>query len=67
MKTGEETTLILTKFYGECVTYWKNEGKDKDEAKSLAIKDVESITTDPFSPTGAALNDESKQQFLAQH
>lgn len=60
----KETHDIVRAFYVDCVRFWKQEGKGVQEAHRLAKKDLEAITTNPFSPRGELLNPEAKADFL---
>ena len=54
---------VLERFYKNCLEFWEREGVDN--AKEMAIKDVERITTNPFIPKNAPNIDEiEKQEFI---
>lgn len=56
-----ETLETLTDFYRDCVRFWMREGKSIDNA----LRDVENITTNPYSPNGELLDVEAKNDFIA--
>ena len=62
MKNFEETTDILKKFYEDCLRFWKRE--NVQDAYLNALKDVERITTDPYSPNGEKLNKDALNAFI---
>lgn len=54
---------VLEKFYKNCLEFWKREGVEN--AKEMAIKDVERITTNPFIPKNSPPIDvDVKEQFI---
>lgn len=62
---GYDKTLIkLDVFYSDCVDFWLESGKGGREAHFLAMKDVEGITHDPFSPNGDQLDPKAKEDFI---
>ena len=62
MKNFEETTDILKEFYGDCLRFWERE--NAPDAHLNARKDVERITTDPYSPNGEKLNKNALNAFI---
>lgn len=62
MKNFEETTEILKKFYEDCLRFWKRE--NVQDAHLNALKDIERITTDPYSPNGEKLNKDALNAFI---
>lgn len=64
MLSISKTQEILKQFFGECVEFWKKEGKSEQEAYALALKDVESTTYDPYSPQGEELDTQTKEIFV---
>ena len=59
-----EIAEILTRFYGECYRFWIREGKDEVSARQLAMKDIEGITTNPYSPNGEKFNTDDKEMVV---
>lgn len=54
----EETKKVLDKFYRECLSFWEREkekGYDVD-VKEFALKDVQNLEREPWSPKGALLD-----------
>lgn len=64
MLTVQETVKVLLPFYEDCVKFWLREGKVKPVAVEMALKDIESLNTNPFEPNGDWLNQEAKQAFM---
>lgn len=65
MLNREETYQILGEFFNDCVKFWILSGvKDYKEAFTLAIKDVEGVTHNPYSPQGELLDVEAKRLFI---
>lgn len=60
----KETYDIVKAFYIDCVKFWTQQGENVHEAHNMAKKDLEAITTNPFSPRGELLNPEAKADFL---
>lgn len=66
MKTEKETLEVLNEFYKDCLAFWIKSGKSDEEAKALAIKDIQNIKNDPLVPKGLPLNEKAKQAFIAE-
>lgn len=62
MKNYQQTTEILESFYFECLSFWQRE--KAPNPKELALKDLKSITTDPYSPNGEKLDMKAKEDFI---
>ena len=58
--TIKDTVQALVPFFIDCVNYWEGCGKEMNEAVECALKDMENIKCDPFSPSGAYLHDSAK-------
>lgn len=70
LHTAEETNEILNRFYEDCVKFWGKEinerGYETDfTVEVLAVKDIEAISTNPFSPQGDALDVETHKQWIS--
>lgn len=61
MKNYNETIEICKDFYSDCLRFWQREQHPQAEIK--AIKDVERLTTNPFSPNGELLNQDAVKDF----
>lgn len=59
-----KTIEILEEMHADCLKFWEREGKEESEAAELAKKDIERLTTNPFSPKGEKLNEEAKHAFV---
>lgn len=55
-----DTIVTLSNFYRECAAHWERESGTLEDA----IKDVERLEYDPFSPFGKKLNEEAKRDFI---
>ena len=64
MLNYDQTYKILGEFFNACLKFWWSAGKDKRTAWEWAIRDVEGITKDPYSPQGELLNVEAKTLFI---
>lgn len=68
MMNAKETKKLLKEFAWECYEFWANELNidDDREVWLKAIKDVEGVTHNPFSPQGELLDAEAKAEFIQQ-
>jgi hypothetical protein len=66
MLSYNESIEVLAAFYKNCKQFWLSVGKDAMEANKLALRDVEHITKDPFSPNGDAIDPLAKGEILDQ-
>lgn len=64
MLNAKETQKILVKFFQECFHYWRGNAYSAHGAFELAIKDIEGIKHDPYSPLGEELHPEAKEDFI---
>ena len=64
MLNHEQTHSILSQFFNACLKFWWSAGKDKRTAWEWAIRDIEELTTDPYSPHGDKLDVEAKALFI---
>lgn len=55
-----ETLDMLSKFYADCLKFCMREGRSLD----YALKDVESITTNPYSPNGQLIDLDARNDFV---
>lgn len=65
MMNFDDTVKVLTTFYIDCQVYHAKQTNDPHKAVQLALKDVQGITTNPFSPNGEKLHTEAKKLFIA--
>lgn len=68
MLNAEETKKLLKEFAWECYEFWANElnTDDDKEVWLKAIKDIEEVTHNPFTPQGDLLDVEAKAEFIKQ-
>ncbi len=64
MLNYDQTYSILGEFFNACLKFWWSAGKDQRTAWEWAIRDVEGVTRDPYSPQGELLNVEAKTLFI---
>ena len=64
MLNQKETQLVLGQFFNACLKFWWSAGKGKRDAFELAIKDIEGLVSDPYSPQGKLLDVETKVEFI---
>lgn len=64
MLNERETQLIIENFFRECQNYHRRNTNDEREVFARALNDVSNLTTDPYSPCGDKLNEETKNQFI---
>jgi len=69
--SGADTVKILEKFYGSCLAFWEREKETNSErydfeidVKKQALKDIASLTSNPYSPNGKLLSLPVKEQFI---
>ena len=66
----KETYEILSRFYIDCLKFWNKEVNERGFAtdlkiEELAIKDIENIKNNPYSPNGKVLDIETKEKWVA--
>lgn len=64
MLNEHDTQLALEHFFRDCQNFWIRTVDDEREVFERALNDVRSITTDPFSPYGERLDEETKINFI---
>lgn len=64
MLSKKETELTLEHFFNDCLNFWKRQGHDERKAFECALEDVRNIQTDPFSPCGDKLDEETQLKFI---
>ena len=68
MVDAKETKEMLKRFAWDCYEFWANEldTEDDREVWPKAIKDIEGVGHDPFSPQGDVLDADAKAEFINQ-
>ena len=62
------TKKVLNQVYKDCKKFWlETEKLTPSEAHDKAIKDIENIEHNPFSPSGAVLDIDEKNQWLKEN
>jgi hypothetical protein len=64
MLNYDQTSYILGQFFNACLKFWWSAGKDQRTAWEMAMGDIESLTTDPYSPCGEPLDEGAKAAFI---
>ena len=64
MLTVKETEIAMERFFNDCLKFWKNVGLDDRQAFEAALEDTKRTTTNPFSPRGDKLDNETKLKFI---
>lgn len=64
MLTVKETELAMERFFNDSLNFWKRIGFDERQAFEAALEDTKKITTNPFSPRGDKLDEETKINFI---
>ena len=64
MLTVKETELAMERFFNDSLNFWKRIGFDERQAFEAALEDTKKITTNPFSPRGDKLDQETKINFI---
>ena len=64
MLNQHETQLAMERFFRDCQNFWKRTSNDEREVFEKALDDTRRITTDPFSPRGDKLDEETKEKFI---
>ena len=64
MLNERETILALEEAMRNNRRFWERQGYDKREAFIKALDEVAEMTTDPNSPHGERLDEETKQMFI---
>ena len=64
MLNQHETQLAMERFFRDCQNFWRRTINDEREVFERALNDTRGITTDPFSPRGDKLDEETKEKFI---
>ena len=64
MLNERETILALEETMRNNRRFWERQGQDEREAFIKALNEVSEMTTDPSSPCGEKLDEETKKQFI---
>ena len=64
MLNQHDTQLVMEKFFRDCQNFWRRTINDEREVFERALNDTRRITTDPFSPRGDKLDEETKKAFI---
>lgn len=64
MLNQHDTQLVMENFFRECQNFWRRTVNDEREVFERALNDTRRITTDPFSPCGEKLDEETKIKFI---
>ena len=64
MLNEHETQLVMENFFIDCLNFWRRSTNDEREAFEKALNDTECIMTNPYSPCGDRLDEETKTKFI---
>ena len=64
MLNEHETQLVMENFFKDCLSFWRRSMNDERVAFEKALNDTRHIMTDPFSPCGDRLDEETKNKFI---
>lgn len=64
MLNERETQLVMENFFRECQNFWRRTINDEREVFEKALRDVSTLTTDPNSPYGDKLDEETREKFI---
>ena len=64
MLNERETILALEEAMRNNKRFWERQGYDEREAFIKALNEVAEMTTDPSSPFGEKLDEETKEKFI---
>lgn len=64
MLDKNKTQLVMEHFFNDCLKYYHKQGLDERKAFETALNDTRTITTDPFSPCGDKLDDDTRIKFI---
>lgn len=64
MLNQRDTQLAMEHFFKDCQNFWRRTIDDEREVFKRALDDTRRITTDPFSPCGEKLDEETKINFI---
>ena len=64
MLNERETLLVLEEAMRNNRRFWERQGYDEREAFIKALNEVSEMTTDPSSPFGERLDEETKEKFI---
>ena len=60
----KETELVLEEAFMSNMNFWENQGYDERDAFIKALNEVAEMTTDPSSPFGEKLDEETKNLYV---
>ena len=64
MLNAHDTQLVMEKFFRDCQNFWRRTINDEREVFERALNDTRRIKTDPFSPCGEKLDEETRVKFI---
>ena len=62
----KKTWDILNEFYNDCLNFWKKQLNNSEPPEIYALKDVENIQCNPFSPNGEKLDTITKEKWISE-
>ena len=64
MLNERETILALEEAFRNNRRFWERQGYDERDSFIKALNEVAEMTTDPSSPFGEKLDEETKEKFI---
>ena len=64
MLNAHDTQLAMERFFRDCQNFWRRTINDEREVFERALNDIRRIKTDPFSPCGKKLDEETRVKFI---
>ena len=64
MLNEKETELIIERFFKECLAFWNRTITDTREVFKRAIRDIETLTHDPYEPCGKLIDISTRDKFV---
>ena len=64
MLNERETILTLEDAMRNNIRFWERQGYDERDAFIKALNEVAEMTTDPSSPFGEKLDEETKEKYI---
>lgn len=62
----KKTWDILNEYYNDCLNFWEKQLNNSESPEIYALKDVESIQRNPFSPNGEKLDTITKEKWISE-
>lgn len=64
MLNEHDTQLVMENFFRDCLNFWRRSTNDERKAFEKALNDTKRIMTNPYSPCGDKLDEETRVKFI---